>query len=303
MAKTDPVWELYKRMAEHMLDLARTHRRPVRRFRASEAATCVRQIYYRLQGQRPAPKSPDLLIYGSGGEVDHDLTRQFFQDFGIEIGGVTFHEDGGQEEQPFTVKRFEVEGPKGPVTFNVSARPDGFIDTPRCKDSLLEIKGKGFYVFDWLQKAYVAGYKTLDGGKIKPGHRAVLTRVKEKDKPSYMQCQVTMNLTDRTHCYLVYKDRSTGQLGFLNEETGERTGVYLTYDTTVFEAILKRFAVVEQALIDGKAPVAEFPPKSKECSYCPFYYLCHGAALRRDKGQKPAILYPGPQMEVHNDEE
>lgn len=294
----DPVQELYDKMEEHGLDVARAHRRPVQRFRASEAAACVRQIWYRLSGYRPSPRTPDSQMYGTCGDVDHDVTRQILEHFGIEVGGVAHKEDGSVEELMFFTEKFVVETPTGPVEVVISGRADGEIETPRGR-ALFELKGKGYWPFDWLQKAFVSGFRSKDHGQMPGGHEAMLQRVKEKHKDNYWQTQVMMKLTKHTLTYVLYKDRSTGQLGVVNETTGERSGVYVEFEPELFEQILERFAFVKRKLDEGKPPAPEHSAGSKECSYCPFYYLCHGAEERRAKKKKPVIKYPGPQMEIH----
>jgi CRISPR/Cas system-associated exonuclease Cas4 (RecB family) len=237
-------------------------------------------------------------MYGTCGDVDHDITRQIFDHYGIKVGGIEHNEDGSVKETMFFTEEFTVESAKGPVTVTVSSRADGEIDTPRG-NALLEIKGKGYWPFDWLQKAFTGGYRSAEHGQMSPGHDAMLQRVKEKHKDNYWQTQITMKLTKHKVAYLLYKDRSTGQLGVRNEETGERSGVYVEFEPELFESILQRFAYVKRKLEEGKPPAPEFSDGSKECSYCPFYYMCHGAEKRRVKGQTPAIKYPGPQMEIH----
>ena len=294
----DPAQALYAAMEEHGLDVARAHKRPVQRFRASEASSCVRQIWHRLNGDRPAPRTSDNLIYGVCGDIDHDATRQIMENFGIEVGGVIHNKDGSVEETMFFTEKFVVDTPTGPVEIVLSGRADGEIMTPLGR-ALLEIKGQGFYAFDWIQKAFVAGFRSGEHGQMPGGHGALLQRIKEKKRDHYWQCQVAMKLTKHERAYLLYKDRSTGQLGIHNPETGERTGVYIEFEPEVFEEILQRFAFVKCKLLEGKPPAPEHSAKSKDCSYCDFYYLCHGAQERREAKKKPAILYPGPQMEIH----
>jgi hypothetical protein len=124
MAKKDPVQELYDKMEEHGIDLARTHRKPVQRFRASEAAACLRQIYYRLFGYRPAPRSPGTMVYGVCGDADHDITRQMFRHYDIPVHDVVFEEDGSISEKNFVILNVTVETPDGPVDIIISGRAD-----------------------------------------------------------------------------------------------------------------------------------------------------------------------------------
>jgi len=238
-------------------------------------------------------------MYGICGDVDHDLTRQLMEGHGIKITDVAFNADGTVDELKLVVRDFTVDTVDGPVTITVSSRADGGIFIAPNEEVLLEIKGKGYHAFDWLQNRFTAGYTNLKGTNIGPGREAVLAYVKDKYTGDYKQTQVTMKLTKHSQCYLLYKDRDNGQLGFYNEFTGERSGVYVPFNEDAFQGVLQHFAYVEQHCIKDEPPTAEFTPKSRPCTWCPFKYLCHDADQRQVKDQKPYIVYPGPQMEVH----
>lgn len=296
----DPIAHVYQKMNEKGVEEARHHTKPPTRFRPSEAADCGRQIWFRLNGQRPAPRNASSDMYGVRGDVDHDVTRQILNHHGSTVHGVTYaNGEGAGEESIIVQKNYTVESPVGPIEIMVSGRADGEIDldidpekslpTPGTR-ALCEIKGTGYWPYDWLNKAYELG-----------GHEAAVKRVKEKHPKWYLQCQATMALTGHTKCYLIIVDRSSGTIGLYNQNTNEREGIVLDFDKAVWEELLQKFAYIKRKLDADEMPPAEFSAKSKECSYCPFYYACHGAAERRQKGLEPVILYPGPQIEEYHD--
>lgn len=287
----DPVQHVYDELNKQGLHEARHHTAPPRRFRASEAANCVRDIWHRLSGDRPSPRDARGFIYGINGDVDHDVTRQLFNHHGAPVGGVTFGEDGEATEHLLVRKTFDVKQNHQTVKVELTSRADGTIDTPRG-EALLEIKGMGFYPYEWLNKAFIKG-----------GHDAALERVHEKHKKYLYQCTVTMALTGKKLCYLLVKDRSTGTLGMHNPDTGERTGIYIEYDEALFQEILQRFAYIQRKIGEGTPPPPEFSASSNECGWCSFRYRCHDAMARKAKGVEPAIVYPGPEFEEHVEEE
>ncbi len=291
-AEKDPAQALYDALNEQGIHEARNHTAPPRRFRASEASDCRRKIYHRHSGARPKPRDAQGFIYGINGDADHDISRQMLNHHGIEVGGVTFDPVTGEAVEHLFYRE-EVMVPMGqreiPVT--VTCRADGEINTPRGM-AVLEIKGMGFYPNQWLNKAFETD-----------GHDGALARVHEKHKSYLYQCQVTMALTGHKLCYLMVKDRSTGTLGLHNKETGERSGIYIEFDPDLYAEILQRFAYVKMKLEKDEVPIPEFADGSFNCNYCDFHYLCHGATNRRNRGEEPAILYPGPQFEEHVDEQ
>jgi CRISPR/Cas system-associated exonuclease Cas4 (RecB family) len=285
----DPAQILYDEMYEAGMQRARDHKRPVQRFRASEAGKCMRAIWYRLSGYRPSPRDGRSQMYGICGDADHDITRQMLRHHGVEVGGVTFLDDGTVDEGAILVEEFDVETPTGEVIqVAVSCRPDGFIDMPGYDNAVLEIKGTGFWPFNWLQKMF-----------CKDGQAGALERVRTKHPDNLAQTQVTMKLSKREKAYLLYKDRSSGQIGLYNEDTGERAGVYIDFDEEMWEEILQRWAFVRKSLNEGKPPAPEYSDGSQSCGWCDFYYMCHGAETRRQKGLTPVIEYDGPKIDIH----
>lgn len=302
----DPIQQLYDQLGEQCLDQVRRHYRPSTRFRASESANCMRAIWHRLRGDRPKPRDGVGSMYGIMGDIDHDVTRQLLNQSGTEIGHVDYSDGTGegkeqlQIQHPFTVKR-ESDGRE--IEIIVSGRADGSLTTPRGR-ALLEIKGTGFWVYKWLNEAYLAGFKDKDGGQHKPGQDAALARVKEKHKTWYAQVQTSMAIFGYDLCYLIVKDRSTGTIGQVNPETNVREGIYIPFDPAFFANSLQRFAHVASKLgVEVKdGPKPEFASKSKECSYCDFRWMCHEAYERRQKGLEPVYLYPGPQLAEYHDD-
>ncbi len=289
----DPVKKLYDAMDAEGLDDVRGHRKPPLRFRPSEAADCVRQIWFRLRGQRPAPRDGTSNKYGIDGDNAHDTTRLLFNHYGSPVLGVDYDEHGRGDEKMVKKTEYEVVLPEdgGTVKVLISGRADGAIVLEEGEDpELLEVKSMGFYKYDWMAKAYE-----------KEGTAGALARVKEKEKSYWYQCQVSMGLFGFKKCYLVMVDRSTGTIGLYNKTTGKREGLVLDFDPKVWQEILDKFAYIKYKLNVDEKPLAEYPASSYQCTYCPFKYACHDAAKRRKQGLSPAVVYPGPQMEIYND--
>ena len=125
--KKDPIEYLYEQMAEDGLNEVRSYSTPPKRFRASEAANCMRQIWYRLSGYRPAPRDAEGKMYGVAGDADHDITRQLFAHYGIELTGVKQEVDGVITETLYPRKQFEVEHGGKVYKIDIAARADGAI--------------------------------------------------------------------------------------------------------------------------------------------------------------------------------
>jgi len=304
-AERDPIAHLYDQFDEQGLAEARGHKSPPLRFRASEAADCARAIWYRLTGKRPKPRDGRMAMYGVCGDLDHDATRQLLTHYGAPVEGIDYRTDGSMVENMYVRKEYEVPipGREGfTTTIETVSRADGEMDTPQGK-RLVEIKGTGFYPYKWLNEAFLSGYQDLSGRMWPAGHDAALARVKDKHPKWYAQMQVTMALSgyDDRGAYLIVKDRATGTLGLWNEDTGERTGIYVPFEPDMHQEILDKFAHVKRAVRSGDIPVQGYPRKSKTCEYCDFRWACHGADERREKGLTPEHLYPGPQMEEYHD--
>ena len=288
----DPCQQIYDALTDYGLDEVRRHTKPPQRIRASEASKCPRQIYYRLKGMRPAPRDAQLYQYGIGGDVDHDICRQMLDHHGVPVEGVTFLKSGEVEEDSTIIKHFDVPGPDGePVQVCFSARADGILpETPRGR-CLLEIKGIGF----WYMK-YLVGAYTMDG------HEVALKRIHDKHLAYEWQAEVTMRLFGEELTYLMLRDRAGAGMGVYNSLDGKRSGIYIQSTELRWKEILKQAAYIFRCLKRGKPPVKQYAAKATECSQCSFFYLCHGADKRREKGQEPAILYPGPQIDIFEED-
>ena len=284
----DPCQQLYDSLDAEGLHSAREHTSPPRRFRASEANNCVRLIWHRLHGDRPAPRNGRSLMYGVCGDVDHDLTRQLYNAHGVPIGGVTFGDDNQGIEHMFYRKEIMIETPTGTVPVTITARADGELETPQGP-ALLEIKGMGFYYYKFLNEAFEKG-----------GHQACIERLNDKHMSYMRQMQISMYLSGHKLCYLVVKDRASGTIGLHNSDTGERTGIYVPFDQELFDDTMQRFAYVTRKLDENEAPLPEKTPGSNDCGWCEFRYRCHDMMKREKNGEEPFILYPGPQMGDYN---
>ncbi len=271
---TDPVSKVYEGLEAESLDEARNFTKPPVRIRASEAADCSRKIYYRITGHLPTPKTAWLKLIGMMGDIEHDVARQLLEHFGVLLDGV---------EKEVT-KDYEVDG----VSFSVVARADGYISiddpagSPDNLWALLEIKSMGGYAYKYLNDAFIAG-----------GNDAVVERVRDKHKSYLQQCTVTAVLHDKQFIYLLVKDRSMSQLGLYDASNGRRAGGAIwKVDTELWEKLLKKFGKVAKAVKNGTPPRAEYADGSKECGQCDFYYLCHGAMNRKERGITPEVVYP-----------
>ena len=290
--KKDPVQHLYDLMTEQKLNEARSFSPPPVRFRPSESANCMRQIWYRLKGTRPKPRDAVGAMYGIMGDLDHDITRDLLNQAGVEVGHVKYAGDGTPGVETLAGRKdFTVDLNGKEVEVTLSGRADGSLNTPQGR-ALLEVKGMGAWAYKWMNQAFIDG-----------GHKGVLEYIKEKKPEYYAQIQVSMGIFGYDLGYLLVKDRATGTLGFHNPETGERTGVYIPFDPAYFHERLQRFAFIKSRLGAEEGPKPEFAAKSKQCSYCDFRWMCHGADERRKKGLEPVYLYPGPQMMEYHDGE
>lgn len=290
--KKDPIQHLYDMMTENQIDKVRTHYKPSARFRASESADCMRKIWHRLRGDKPAPRSAEGMMYGIIGDIDHDITRDLLNQSGCTVGHVEYDGDGAPGRETLQGRRIYTVDLNGKdIEVEVSARADGSLNTPKGR-ALLEIKGISAWAYDWMNKAFING-----------GHQGVVDYIKEKRPGWYSQMQVSMALFGYDICYLIVKDRSSGTLGFRNPETGERSGAYFQFDPDFFRQTLQRFAFVKSKLgaPDDQGPRPEFAAKSKECGFCDWRWRCHGADERRKKGLEPVYLYPGPQQQEYHD--
>lgn len=291
----DPVQIIYDNLDALGLEEVRGHKRPVQRIRASEVANCARQIYYRLDGLRPAPRDGRSNMYGICGDNDHDLSRALLKNVGVEIEGVTFADDGQQESET-KVLTVKTSGPDGePIEITFSSRADGILpNTPRGR-CLLEIKGMGMWAYKYLAEAFDRG-----------GHDGALQRIFTKHKKYEWQMEVTMRLYEEEQAYLLVKERDSGTLGIYDTETGVRSGIYMESTEERWNEILKHGAYVMHCMKLGEPPIKEYSAGSQECKFCPFKYACHDKddriakkAAGKLKEGEPDVIYPGPNIDIH----
>lgn len=291
----DPINALYASMYGENLKHIEKHKNPAMRFRASESATCWKQIYLRHTGYMPIPVLPDIEMLGVQGSVDHDVTRQLLAQHGVVLKETTTDADGNTDETLEGFCEVDVKGTKIIVSF----RADGEVSTPQG-DGLLEIKGMGFYPYDYMQKAFIAG-----------GNEGCVERLKTKHVRYYWQMMMSVYLSntfrgkDYKFAYFLPKDRSGGNLGVgeftrtRDPLTGEytfrntRTGIYVPFDQATVDHVLAKFAHVSRSVEAYTAPSPQYAAGSDSCEkYCPFVYACHHADERAAKGIEPAVLYP-----------
>lgn len=279
----DPVKRMYLARDADGRHAAKRYRKPPLRFRASELANCKRQQWYRLSGYRPAPSTGFQEDWSIDGDIHHDMVRQMLLHWGIELRGIT--QEGGEGEtveDPFVVADFEYNGMK----FQIATRQDGWIKHEDYeKWPLLEIKSVGHWPYHYLAKAYETG-----------GEDGFREYIAEK-RPGYLyQMTVGMKIHGDDMAYLLLKDRSNSHIG-IHLSNGEIIGgVVFPYDNDVWEKIARRCVTVKRAVMDGIPPVPEYTAGSKQCGWCPFHYLCHGADKRRKAGLEPAVVYPDAEV-------
>ena len=256
-------------------------KRPPVRFRASEAGNCARRIYYRLIGAVPTPDPADLKLKQFEGNLQQDVVRSLFKEHNIPIEGIVFGEDGTQEETLAAQKEFEVDMGDGTTsTVTVSARADGRFPNLEGGSAIFEFKTIDHFKNYWLQKTY-------DGHFGTKGNDAVLERIETKHGYYDGQMQITMAIFGDDQTYFGAKNRSAVAYG-LETPDGLRTGVFVPRDEGKIKTILRTFAGIKEAVETGKPPPAKLDG-SMECSFCPFYYQCHGK-MKRGK-----VIYPNEE--------
>jgi len=310
----DPIARIYKQRDEEGRDKIRNYRKPPQRFRASELTDCKRQIWYRLSGYVPAPRTGFDDDWSRDGDVHHDLVRALMREYGVRIAGVTFNEDGTQTEDRFIVHDFDVDGRQ----ISVSTRQDGWIYHEDYGWILLEIKSVGHWVHKYQLDAYAGIGQREDGTDRTGGHDDLLDYIKVKKPEWIAQCHAGMKIAqergvdalpfpsdekhDLTKAYLVVKDRSNCHIGYHDDDIGVVGGVVIDFEQETWDKITRRLYATKGKVLDGKPPLPEYTSSSRACGYCPFRYLCHDARKRQKNGHTPAILYPDPECGVHYDD-
>lgn len=302
----DPFERLYEAMAEELVEEARNHRAPSLRFTASSVGNCPWRQWYDLSGYRPAPLTPEAKMRMVQGEIDHNIVRNLFRKYGIEVKGVEFFADTVKEgytsaeypgwpvwETMSLRKAVGIEMPDGLTdTIELSARADGVVGTP-MGEALFEFKGMGQWAYQAMQKA-------LDDSP-----ECLAARIRANRWYSY-QMQVSMFLFGYKWALLGPKHRSDAQYGFVTEDgDGKpvRRGALVEYDPALANEILQSCAAIQRCVRAGTPPDTGCRELkgSGSCKNCEYAYLCHDADDRRKAGLEPVILYPGPQFEQHHE--
>ena len=304
----DPIVRMYLKRDEQWRENARNHKKPPARFRASELTDCKRTIFYRHSGFLPKPRYGFNDDWGIDGDVHHDIVRQQLLNWGVRLAGITQAEDGSTDEFQFVTHDFIVEG----RTITVSTRQDGWIYHEDHGWMLLEIKSVGHWPLTYMVKAYEHGWTDENGKKYPPGEDAAFAYIAEK-KPEYV-AQILAGLaiarargpeklpfdTSEKYtldkAYLLVKDRSNCHIGYHPETMPILGGIIINFDQEKLDKVLRRCYVTKGKVADGTPPMPEYPAGSKQCHYCDYKYLCHGADKRRKQGLEPAIVYPDPAI-------
>jgi len=292
----DPFIRLYAAIAAEEIERIRHYRKPAQRFTASEAGNCPWRLWFKLRGYRPAPNTPEAVLRMLQGEIDHNLIRNLFRKYNIDIKGVTFDATtdymGAPVFETMTARKsFEIPMPDGLTdTITLSARADGAVETDEGW-AIFEFKGMGQWAYDHLNDEALMGDEYL------------LKRLEAKHRYYIWQMQISMLLFDYQLAYLGPKHRSDAQYG-LERKDGTRFGVVIKRNDAKILEIQQSLAMIQRHVRNGTPP----PKSCRElkgsgsCNNCEFYHLCHGADERKKKGLEPVVLYPGPQIEEHPDQ-
>lgn len=275
----DPINKIYDGLVAEAEAAVKAYKKPSFRFRASEITDCRRKIFYRLSGYVPFPRRPWLALVAESGNLHHDYFRYLANHFDMGLKGVTFNEDGSQDELENQAKEFTYDG----VTFTLSCRPDGLIDLPQG-EAILEVKTMTTFQYEKINSAWK-----------KAGNGGVLGFL-QLEKPSYLwQGNQTGLIMGRNYVYLMCIDRNLNRIGVSgvgfgkphtwdeadNPRAGGATWEIEDHDR---ENILAKASSVAQHVVEGKPPVAEFTASSTECGQCDFFLYCHG--------KKKGLEYP-----------
>lgn len=266
----DPITKVYEYLRECAWNEVRNWVPPHHHYWASEAGGCLRRVYYRLSGVRPAPETPDSMLLSMDGDVHHDVIRQLFEKAGVEQRAI--EED---IRKTYHYKGYDLE---------VSGRADGEISTP-LGWSIEEIKTKGM------------GFKYYRAAYAKDGFAGVLERMRKKDRTWEYQAQFMMDMRELDTWCLVLKDRDFGPMGFLAPGGEIPVCGYLDRDPAILDAALDRLVVVEKAIESGEPPIHGHIPSAWQCEICRWRYTCHDAEQRAEQGLEPHIVYPGPLVD------
>lgn len=288
MLKHDPIRDAY--VTQHAKNIERLRRTkvPPQRFTASELGYCKRRIYYRHMGYIPSVFTARGSDYSRDGDAHHDLVRTFMADMG---GAVIEHVERNREGL-LAIETFQkdVKVKHKGVTLTMHARVDGGLKLGRSK-ATLEIKSIGnrdYYAYNniWSQSLDV---------------ERVVAHMQENNRGFVYQAHLGMFAMGTKLAAVVLKGRDCCATGLHSQrDTDQILGyVPLKWSPATWTTVLNRCVAVEQAKQDQTPPRAEFLKSSKECGYCPFFHLCHGAEKRKKQGLTPHELHPQLGEVIH----
>lgn len=281
MLKHDPIRDAYTAQdAKNLEQLMRT-KVPPQRFTASELGYCKRRIWYRHMGYIPQVFSARGSDYGRDGNAHHDLVRTFMADMGgADIALVERDKMGMLSIETF---QQDVEVTHKGLKLTLHARVDGGIKLSRTK-AVIEIKSIG-------NRAYYA-YNNIWSSTLDP--IAVYNHMLEVDRGFIYQSHLGMFATKTKLAMLILKGRDSSATGLHSQRDPAQILGYvpIKWSDAIWTTVLNRCATIEQAKQDAKPPRAEFLKSSKDCGYCPFLHMCHGADKREKQGLKPYAVHP-----------
>lgn len=225
------------------------------RYRASEADSCRRQIWYRVSGHLPWPENPNKGMANVVGTALHDVTRAMFNVHGIEIDGLEYADDYTIEEQDNTQVQVD--------DIILSSRADGRLGDK----ALLEVKTTNEWTFKALEKVYQ-----------EDGNAAAVAKIRASYPYYYAQTQITAGMLGMPWIYLLVVVRDNLRIG-LADRKGIRHCIVYPFDQAEYDKQVKRFKSVDRARISGKVPEPDYEPGSKGCAFCKFRYLCPSGDL------------------------
>lgn len=287
----DPIKKIYLGIQKEKLAAILKTKVPVQNIRASELSKCKLMTYFRLMGFIPAVSTDGMTAarlsdYGYDGDVLHDSTRKWMMDHGLKVGGIKFDAQGRQVETSFHKLTITHNG----ETFNISMRLDGTIKIDRFKHAL-EIKTLGWGKFRMIREVW---QKTNSDA-------AVAAWIAENRKDFLFQTHACMKGENVNRAYLLLKDRSESAHGlhsFLDPEA-IMGGPIIHFKDSIWTQVLNRCAVVRKAVRTATPPRQEFNAGSKDCKYCDFFHLCHGADRRAKLDLTPFQLHPQLGTRLH----
>jgi hypothetical protein len=201
------------------------------------------------------------------------------------IGAVKRNKAGLLAEETFakdvTVKH------KG-LTLTFHARVDGTVKLGRS-EAVLEIKSIGNRDY-WAYNNVWTQNLSAD---------AVANHMAENNMNFIYQAHVGMFATKLKQAAIVLKGRDCCATGLHSQRDPEQIlgHVPIKWSPAIWTQVLNRCSIVQKAKDDMRPPRAEFLQSSKECGYCPFFHLCHGAAKAKKKGQP--VLHPQLGEKLH----